>query len=76
MNLTGKYSSTDYQTTNYGLGGLCERHLDPHGYLEGAHLPPFLKGLKQSGILPGFVIAHFPTLTNLLSSFNRSTDFS
>jgi hypothetical protein len=22
------------QTTNYGLGGLCETHIDPHGALD------------------------------------------
>lgn len=39
MNATGKWSATSYQTTNYGLGGLCESHIDPHGHLEGAALP-------------------------------------
>ena len=39
MNATSKWSSTLYQTTNYGLGGLCESHIDPHGHLEGAELP-------------------------------------
>ena len=24
MNITGKYSATEFQTTNYGFGGLCE----------------------------------------------------
>ena len=40
MSVTGKYSSTEYQITNYGLGGLCETHYDPHGYLEGVKFPP------------------------------------
>ena len=39
MNVTARYSSTLYQTTNYGLGGLCETHLDPHGYLDGVVVP-------------------------------------
>ena len=26
-----------FQTTNYGLGGLCEKHMDPHGYIEGRY---------------------------------------
>jgi len=39
MNVTSRYSSTLYQTTNYGLGGLCETHLDPHGYLDGVVVP-------------------------------------
>ena len=29
------HSSVPYQVTNYGLGGLCEPHIDPHGYIEG-----------------------------------------
>ena len=33
-----RFSSSDYQTTNYGLGGLCETHLDAYGYLEGVGL--------------------------------------
>ncbi|TRY73565.1 hypothetical protein TCAL_06704 [Tigriopus californicus] len=49
MNVTGKYSSTDYQTTNYGLGGLCEAHIDPHGYQEGLEIPPEREGLKLTG---------------------------
>jgi len=40
LNLTAKYASTSYQVTNYGLGGLCEIHMDPHGYVEGVELPP------------------------------------
>lgn len=39
MNITGQWSSTNYQITNYGLGGMCENHIDPHGYIEGADLP-------------------------------------
>ena len=38
LNLTGRYSSTSFQTTNYGLGGTCDTHLDPHGYLEGREI--------------------------------------
>lgn len=49
MNVTGKYSSTGYQTTNYGLGGLCEAHIDPHGYQEGFEIPPEREGLKLTG---------------------------
>ncbi len=33
-------SASPFQTTNYGLGGLCEVHIDPHGYIEGAEVPP------------------------------------
>ena len=27
-------SGTLMQVTNYGLGGLCEQHIDPHGIME------------------------------------------
>ena len=46
-----RYSSTDYQTTNYGLGGLCETHLDPAGFVRGQmkmHKDEF--DLKAKGI--------------------------
>lgn len=51
LNLTAKYASTDFQTTNYGLGGLCETHFDPHGYIEGQELPPYkeFQRLKKQG---------------------------
>ena len=49
MNVTAKYASTQYQITNYGLAGLCELHIDPHGYLEGAELTPGRSMLKKSG---------------------------
>jgi hypothetical protein len=35
--------------TNYGLGGLCESHADPHGYLDGLHLPPERQHLVYTG---------------------------
>ena len=57
MNVTGKYSSTDFQTTNYGLGGLCEKHIDPHGYIEGAEVKGPHKSLIQSGDMLGTVMA-------------------
>jgi prolyl 4-hydroxylase len=38
MSVGGRWSSTDYQVTNYGLGGLCETHIDPLGYLDGTKL--------------------------------------
>ena len=46
-----RYSSTDYQTTNYGLGGLCETHMDPAGFVRGEmkmHKDEF--DLKAKGI--------------------------
>ena len=39
MNVTSRWAATHYQITNYGLGGLCETHLDPHGYLDGVIVP-------------------------------------
>ena len=38
LNVTNQWSSHKYQVTNYGLAGLCEVHVDPHGYLEGADM--------------------------------------
>ena len=49
MDITSKYSSPNYQVTNYGLGGLCETHIDPHGYIEGAELPMERRMLVRSG---------------------------
>ena len=49
MNVIGRFSSTQYQTTNYGLGGLCETHIDPHGYIEGMELTPDRQGLIRTG---------------------------
>ena len=57
MNVTGKYSSTDFQTTNYGLGGLCEKHIDPHGYIEGGEVKGQHKTLIQSGDMLGTIMA-------------------
>ena len=33
MTPIGQFSSSQYQTTNYGLAGLCEIHADPAGYV-------------------------------------------
>jgi len=50
--VTSKYSATPFQTTNYGLGGLCEIHMDPHGYIEGKEVPiTRLKEIKENFIL-------------------------
>ena len=35
LNVTSRNGATKYQTTNYGLGGLCQPHLDPYGYEQG-----------------------------------------
>ncbi len=57
LNVTNKYSATAYQVTNYGLGGLCETHIDPHGYIEGtSDLPKSRESLKRSGDMFGTVM--------------------
>ncbi len=38
MKVLSRFSATMFQVTNYGLGGFCERHHDPNGLLEGAHI--------------------------------------
>ena len=43
--------------TNYGLGGLCEQHIDPHGYLEGKALPPSRESLRRTGDMIGTFMA-------------------
>ena len=45
------------QVTNYGLGGLCEQHIDPHGYLEGNELPRSRENLKYTGDMIGTFMA-------------------
>ena len=56
LNVTNQWSSHKYQVTNYGLSGLCEAHVDPHGYLEGSdvsHAPH----LKHTGDYIGTMMA-------------------
>merc|ERR1712130_193095 len=40
---------TDYQMTNYGVGGLCEDHTDPYGYEEGVPLTDERSGMVTTG---------------------------
>ena len=42
-------SVTKYQVTNYGLGGTCETHIDPYGYLEGFKLTDVNSHLIETG---------------------------
>ena len=49
MNITARFSSSEYQVTNYGLSGLCEIHMDPYGYIEGIELVPDRMNLVGKG---------------------------
>ena len=56
MNVTNQYSSVAYQITSYGLGGLCEDHNDPYGYIEGVVLNESNKELVDTGDIFGTVM--------------------
>ena len=49
LNVSARFASTEFQVTNYGLSGLCESHIDPHGYIEGREVPEERKNLYASG---------------------------
>lgn len=49
MLVTQRWSSTKYQVTNYGLGGLCETHVDPFGIWEGAEVHEEGKEVQATG---------------------------
>ena len=49
LNVTKRYASTIYQTTNYGLAGMVERHFDPIGYEKGAMIPEGKHRLIRTG---------------------------
>ena len=49
LNLTTRHGASNYQTTNYGLAGLVERHIDPWGYEQGTRLPEERKHLATTG---------------------------
>ena len=50
-------SSTMTQVTNYGLGGLCEVHNDPYGYIEGKKLGAGHEDLIDRGDIFGTFMA-------------------
>ena len=47
FNITGRNASLHYQTTFYGLGGLCERHMDSYGNLENLEPTPGEESREQ-----------------------------
>lgn len=56
LNITNQFSSHTYQVTNYGLGGLCEAHVDPHGYQEGKDISGDRMKLFHTGDYIGTVM--------------------
>ena len=54
-NVTNRYASSPYQTTNYGLSGLVDTHMDPYGYEMGVNL----KESRAHLVLRGDYIATF-----------------
>jgi prolyl 4-hydroxylase len=57
LKTTGRFSGTPMQVTNYGLGGLCAAHVDPHGYIEGVELTPSRQDLIDTGDMFGTFMA-------------------
>ena len=49
FNLTKPHAASLYQTTNYGLGGLVEAHMDPWGFEEGIELVDDRMALVATG---------------------------
>ena len=49
FNVTTRHGASQYQTTNYGLSGMVESHLDPWGYEMGVELPEDRKILVKTG---------------------------
>ena len=58
LNVTNMWSSHRYQVTNYGLAGLCEVHIDPHGYLEGNDVSDGRDHLANTGDYIGTVMGY------------------
>ena len=52
--------------TNYGLGGLCEVHVDPHGMMESESLPKSRQYLKYTGMYS----RRFLLISNIAAKFD------
>lgn len=57
LKTTGQHSATTIQVTNYGLGGLCETHIDPHGIMEVTEIPDERRYLHKTGDMVGTFMA-------------------
>ena len=66
-------SVTKYQVTNYGLGGTCETHIDPYGYLEGFKLTDVNSHLTETGPKTFCALLFFPALSEVLWLFKNLT---
>ena len=49
LNVSSRHGASQYQTTNYGLGGMVTQHSDPYGYESGIDLVESQKTLSRSG---------------------------
>ena len=49
LNVSSRHGASQYQTTNYGLGGMVMQHSDPYGYESGKDLVESQKTLSRSG---------------------------
>ena len=49
FNVTSRHGASMYQTTNYGLSGMVNLHMDPWGYEMGVLIPDDRYRLTQTG---------------------------
>lgn len=52
-----QWSATEMQVTDYGLGGLCETHIDPLGIMDGVDVPPERMKVWNTGDMIGTFMA-------------------
>ena len=70
--VTPRFASSQYQVTNYGLGGLCEIHMDPWGYLMGVGL---LVDDREKLVASGDIHATFRVSTGIEKVYKYSCNF-